>query len=65
MMGRQTPPSPPEAFSKRLATKNKLAKYISLENMESFWLEMKVKNLNLLWGQFPNVDFIQKNKFVI
>lgn len=58
MMGRQTPPSPPEAFSKRLAMENKLAKYISLEDMESFWLQIKAKTLNLLRGQFSNVDFI-------
>lgn len=40
MMERQISPNPPEAFSKRLATENKLAKYTSLENME---------NLGYIW----------------
>lgn len=63
MTGSQTSPSPPEALSKRLATKNKSAKYNSLENIESFWLQMKAKNLHQLWGQFSYVDLIQKSKF--
>lgn len=48
MMGRQTSPSPPEAFSKKLATERKQVSKIHFSGQHvKFWLQMKTENLNL------------------
>lgn len=62
MMERQISPNPPEAFSKRLATENKLAKYTSLENMENLGYIWKPKIWTYYGGNFLKRILFKKKK---
>lgn len=59
MTGRQTTPRSPEAFSKRLATENKLAKY-TLETMESLDYRRKAKIRTYYGGYFLTWTLLKK-----